>query len=118
MIKDPKYVKAFNAGYKQGMIAGASGSKAEQVMRTDMLHIFGELCFALKRKGWKTESIEKLIFQIQEHWHKRAAEESKMWDEGIPIEPIQEKVYRETGVMLIQAVNDLAGEEKEVKDDD
>lgn len=102
-----KYEQAFKAGYKQGMYAALEGSKAQTVIRNDLLHVYGHMCLRLFNRGWKRETIEALIENIIESWAAEVDEANFAYDNGLPVERIEDKVERLTGIHLEQCVTGL-----------
>lgn len=96
------YEKGYKAGYKMGWQSGLKGSKARDVMQKDLIFIYGTMAIVLKKKrGWKTETIEKLIEDIQKEWC--AIERSDEYSN----ESMAEHIYKVTGVELEQICQEI-----------
>lgn len=60
--KSPQYKKGYIDGVKAGQKHGT------YVVKNDLIGVYGAMALCLKERGWKTDTILKLMKQIQNKW--------------------------------------------------
>lgn len=92
-----QYLKGYNAGLAMGR-----RKAGEAVIGNDLKFVYGMMCIELFNRGWTTEELEDLCVSIQEDWVREADEDERIAREGGTPEKMVDKVYRITGVQLVQ----------------
>lgn len=60
--KSPQYKKGYIDGVKAGQKHGT------YVVKNDLIAVYGAMALCLKQNGWKTDTILRLMKQIQNKW--------------------------------------------------
>ena len=90
MKVSPQYKKGYIDGVKAGQKHGT------YVVKHDLIGVYGAMALCLQQRGWKTDTILKLMKQIQNKWNDVCESDNSM------VVEVQEKLGFDIEQMMVE----------------